>query len=507
MSLASRSYRHAVLLAIFSTAAAWATRANAEDSDPVQKVVELNKKALAAFASLDVEEATNLLKQALEICGTAQLEKHPAAARTHVHLGAVYVAGRKQREQGIEEFKKALRIDPSIKVTKVLLNPEVQSAFAEASMDFAEGGEEVGGAPGAAQPEPQAVPPPAPPVQPAQPVEPASPAASAESAILHTPVTTGAVGRPIAIKAQVPESLGAERVVVAYRPEGATDFLTREMDQVKDSDWYQTEIPPEATSGASVAYYILAQDADGQPLAQNGTAAEPRIVNLGGEGASGDGAGGAGPEGETVEEGGEQGQAPLFWIALAVGSGFGYHTGTPEANHTDDAGKSLKRSGVAWSRLLQIAPELGFFVSDSLVLSLQGRIQIVTGASEVNGGAFDPPACKGKICHPSSYAMAALAKATWFVGEPRRVTPFLALAAGAGQMRHVVDVGPLKGCLPQGSSCKDTVVGGPVLFGPGGGITVELSDSFLIVASATALVGVPNFMANLDVNLGVLYLR
>ncbi len=50
-------------------------------------------------------------------------------------------------------------------------------------------------------------------------------------------------------------------------------------------------------------------------------------------------------------------------------------------------------------------------------------------------------------------------------------------------------------------------MGGPVLFGPGGGITVELSDSFLIMASATALVGVPNFMANLDVNLGVLYLR
>ncbi len=175
MSLASKSYRHAVLLAIFSTAAAWATRANAEDSDPVQKVVELNKKALAAFASLDVEEATNLLKQALEICGTAQLEKHPAAARTHVHLGAVYVAGLKQREQGIEEFKKALRIDPTIKVTKALVNLEVQSAFAEASMDFAEGGEEAGSTPGAAQPEPQAAPPPAPPVQPAQPAQPARP--------------------------------------------------------------------------------------------------------------------------------------------------------------------------------------------------------------------------------------------------------------------------------------------------------------------------------------------
>jgi tetratricopeptide (TPR) repeat protein len=512
MSLASKRYRYAALLTILSAAATWATLAKAEDADSVQKVVELNKKALAAFANLDVEEATKLLKQALEICGTAQLEKHPAAARTHVHLGAVYVAGLKQRDQGMEEFKKALRIDPTIKVTKALLNPEVQSAFAEASMDVTEGAEAGGSAPGAAQPEPQAAPPtqPAPPPQPAPP---AQPPASAESAIVHTPVTQGVVGQPIIIKVQVPESLDAERVVVLYRPEGATDFLTREMDPVKDSDWYQTEIPPEATRGASVAYYILAQNAEGQPLAQKGSVEEPLVVTLGGEGVEG-----AGPGGETAEEGeeaGEEGRAPFLWFTLAVGSGFGYHSGTPEANRTNDYGDKLKSSGIAWSELLQIAPEVGFFISESLVVSLQGRIQIVTGATQVNGSQVGG-ACKGGTCQPSSYALAGLAKVTWFLGEPRRVTPFLTLAAGAGQIRHVVDLPKedtpdhtkkqnLLGC--PASNCKDTVVGGPVLFGPGAGVTVELSDSFLIIASATALVGVPNIMANLDVNLGVLYLR
>jgi hypothetical protein len=51
------------------------------------------------------------------------------------------------------------------------------------------------------------------------------------------------------------------------------------------------------------------------------------------------------------------------------------------------------------------------------------------------------------------------------------------------------------------------VVGGPVLFGPGGGITVELSDSFLIVASTNVLVGVPHTMVNVDLNVGLAYLR
>ena len=494
MKLISRRYRHAVLLTVLATAATWGIRANAEDSDPVQAVVELNKKALAAFADLNVEEAANLLRQALEQCTANQLEKHPAAARTHVHLGVVYVAGLKQRDQGMDEFKKALRIDPNIKITKGLLNPEVQAAFAEASMDVLEGAEGGGATPGAASPEPPAE----------KPAQAPQPAASAESPIVHTPVTEGAPGQPITIKAQVPASLGAERVVVVYRSEGAPDFLTREMDSGEDSDWYQGQIPPEVTGGAAVAYYIMAQNAQGQIVAQNGTAAEPHVVNLGGEG--GGIINGVGPEaGEEGEEGAEGGGGLSLWFVLAAGSGFGYHSGTPEANRTNDAGTPLKSSGIAMSQLLQIAPEIGFFASDSLVLSLQGRFQLVTGASQVAGSQVAGGACKGGICHPANHALAVLAKATWFVGEPRRVTPFLSLAVGAGQIREVVDVGKLSGCPASG--CKDTVVGGPVLFGPGFGISIELSDSFLILASANVLVGVPKVMANLDVNIGLAYVR
>ena len=487
-----------MLVTLFCTAVAWGTGASAQEADPVQKVVELNKKALASFANLDMAEATSLLKQALELCATAQLENHPAAARTHVHLGAVYVAGLKQRDQGIEEFKKALRIDPAIKVTKSLINSEVQSAFAEASMDVSEGGEPAPAAPPAAA---------APAVESAQP---APSAAAAESTIIHTPIAAGQVGQPIAIRAQVPAAAGAERVLLAYRPEGAKDFVTREMDPVDSSDWFQTQIPAESTSGASVAYYILAKDGQGKTLDQNGTAADPHVVKLGAEAASAGASAGSASEDTTADEGdqgGEAGAGLSFWLSLSVGSGFGYHSGTPEANRTDDAGKSLKSSGVVWARLLQISPEIGFFASDNVVLSLQGRFQLVTGASQVKGSDVtgNPSACNKGTCQPSHYAVAALAKLTWFVGDPGRVTPFLSLAAGAGQIRQVVNVGQLAGC-PAGG-CKDTVVGGPVLIGPGAGITVELSDHLMLVAGANVLVGVPKVMANLDVNLGLAFVR
>ena len=502
MRLISKRYRDVALLTIFGTAVTWGLRAEAQDSEPIQKVVELNKKALAAFADLNLDEAVKLLKEALEVCETQQLEKHPAAARTHVHLGAVYVAGLRQRDNGMEEFKKALRIDPNIKITKTLLNPEVQSAFTEASMDVSEENAGPGSAPAAATPEPPAAPP-----APA-----ARPTASAESAILHTPATEGVVGQPIPIRAQVPASLGAERVVLAYRPDGVTNFFKREMDRVQDGDWYQTEIPAEATNSASIAYYILAQDAQGLPVARNGTETDPHIVDLGGGGAGGGIINGVNPEGaddSADAQGGQEGEGLSLWIALTGGIGMGYYSGTPEANHTDDGGKSLKSSGFAMAWAFQISPEVGYFYSDSLLFSLQGRFQLVTGASQVKFSDSDKnkSACSGGTCQPSHYAMAGVAKVTWFLGPFGRFAPFLSLAAGAGQIRQVVDLKKYKlaGCPPGG--CKDTVVGGPILFGPGAGITFELSEHVSLVAGVNVLVGVPKVMANADVNLGLAYLR
>ena len=276
------------------------------------------------------------------------------------------------------------------------------------------------------------------------------------------------------------------------------------------SGWYQGQLPAEATGGESVAYYILAQNVDGQPVAQSGSESEPHIIALGagvGAGIINGVVGGPTEQEAQEEEYEEEDESLSFWAAFTVGSGFGYHSGTPEANRTNDDGVKLKSSGMAMSRLLQINPEIGFFYSDSVVLSLQGRFQMVSGASQVKGSEINsnPSACKGGTCKPSTLAVAALAKLTWFLGEPNRVMPFITLAAGAGQIRQVIDVGHLDGC-PTGG-CKDTIVGGPVLFGPGVGLSIDLGDTFSLVASANALVGVPKILANLDVNLGLSYVR
>jgi hypothetical protein len=110
----------------------------------VDKVTDLNKKALDAYNKQDYEAARALLKEALELCASAGLDKHVIRARTHIHFGIVAIVGFKQREVGIKQFRKALEVQPDIKLTKSLVTPELQDAFEEAVL-AGEGGGGGGG--------------------------------------------------------------------------------------------------------------------------------------------------------------------------------------------------------------------------------------------------------------------------------------------------------------------------------------------------------------------------
>lgn len=102
------------------------------DPAAVAKVTNLNRKALEAFGKQDFEGAKELLRQALDICSSAGLDQHPIAARTHIHFGVIAIAGFKQHDVGIKHFRKAIEIEPDIKLTKSLVTPELQDAFEEA---------------------------------------------------------------------------------------------------------------------------------------------------------------------------------------------------------------------------------------------------------------------------------------------------------------------------------------------------------------------------------------
>ena len=467
-------------------------RASGSDDDgTANEVVELNKKALRAYEKLDLSGAASLLEQALALCETANLADTPAAARTHVHLGVVYVGGLKLRAQGLAELRKAIAIDPKITIAKSLLNPEVQAAFDEARQS----------------PTPAAVGP-APTAQAERAAAAANPSPSPREGrlvIQHPPVTHAIAGRPVPIRVQVPPGLGAATVVLAYRGEDSALFLVRDMAPAKDATgWFEAEIPAEATQGASVSYYIEVRNRREQVFAGSGMPEAPHQVMLAPE-VSPEDLPPPEPIAQTEGDGTTDPNAPAgLWLVFALGSGGGYHSGAPEMNPVDANTPShgIHDSGFAVAQLGQLAPEIGFFPRDRLLISVEARLQYVTGTQDV--------VVDRKTFHPARLALAGLAKLSWF---PRHIEaklrPFVSLEAGAGQIRHSIttpESANLTGC-GAGTTCDDTVMGGLGLAGLGGGAIWMIDQTFAAYAAVNLLAGFPNFMVNGDLNLGIAILR
>src|SRR4051812_30132409 len=111
-----RSHRVPVLvLAVAAVAATYVSGvAHAQDQAAVEKIIQMNKKALEDYDTLEWETAKRTLLEALVAGKKAGLDNHPIMARTYVHLGAVYVSGLKDRQKGLQSFVRALEIDPTI---------------------------------------------------------------------------------------------------------------------------------------------------------------------------------------------------------------------------------------------------------------------------------------------------------------------------------------------------------------------------------------------------------
>lgn len=489
-------------------------RAHAQDPAILQQVTDLNKKAVEAYENLEMEEAAKYLREALQVCAKEGLGNHKAKARTHIHLGIVMVAGLKQRDRGIQQFKRALEIDPTIKPTKSLVNPEIQAAFDEAAKD-------MGGA--APAPAAEAPKPPVEAPKPPPPAPEAAPAAAEGTAprvkgIQHTPVAEARPETTITIKAAVEAGLGQDKIILAYRPEGATDFLARDME--KDSrGWYTARIPLPATRGSVVAYYIEARNRAGVALGNNGTADEPHVISLSPDAPA------APPTG--VDEGGAvatttrrratsdvddvPSRGPSehrFWLGLGIGTGYGWAKGTPEVNQTNAKGDPIDfTGGFAPAQLLHLSPEIGFFMNPNLMLSLQGRFQLVTAATEVRDASCPENRSSSTgvgICTPAKGAVAILGKATWLLGTPAPFRPFVSVSAGGGEIRHLISIDGLTDCGPdRKAQCTDTILGGVVLLGPGAGFSYDLSKSVSFIAALNSLIGFPNPTVNFDLNVGM----
>jgi hypothetical protein len=453
----------------------------AQPVDATEKVTQLNREALAAVDKREFEKARELLKRALDLCKSAGLEQHPAAARTHIHMGVVIIQGFKNHELGRKQFAKALAIDPNITITKTLSTPGLEEAFAEAKAGggaFA-GGVEDDGAPAT------------PPVGGARPAGETRTEAPSSSGFSYHTVSEVKQGSSIVVTVTVDESLKFSKLILAYREQGTSDFLGREMEPVGEGA-YRAEIPASATGGSSVAYYMEAQDDQGQPVGSRGTETRPLVISFAATAKPSKGRADAAVERKSapppMSEDDEEGDRGKIFAGLQIGSGFGYTSGTGEVNADTPV------AGTGSGALLgHIAPEIGYWWKPDVMLSLQGRFQLVTGTTALT--------VDGRTYEPVPAALAVFAKATWFTATSGSLRPFLAGGLGGGQIRHVVTISGLPGC--PSDKCVDTVVAGPLLAQVGGGIFYKLGDSVGLILSSNAQVAAPKFTLNLDINAGV----
>ena len=365
--------------------------AAADEQAAVNKVTNLNKRAIDAYNKQDYETARALLKEALELCASAGLDKHAIRARTHIHFGIVAIVGFKQREVGLKQFRKALEVQPDIKLTKTLATPELQDAFEEAVL----AGESGGGGGGAA--------------------------------------TAGGGGEP------------------AGGGEGGGDG-----------------------PGA------VADDDDG---------AKPTIKRAAPRKKKGDD--------DDKDEG--DGQKGVFFVGLTGGFALGLIKGNGEL---DPNAHKLDAPGFATGQGAQFTPELGLFISPDLMLSLQVRLQYVTGLNGKPGTGCGPD----NFCSPGSTAGAVFGKATYLLtNAPFRLT--LGGQLGYGYIRHALGFPDptckAKADSPTTQSCVDTLAGGPLLVGPTIGFFWELGSAVDLIFAVNTALGVPNFTFNFDIGAGI----
>ena len=339
----------------------------------------------------------------------------PIKARTHIHFGIVIIVGFNQRDLGIKQFKKAIEIQADIGLTKSLVTPELTAAFNEAKKAAATTADPGDAARHAAADARDAA---------------AGDAERADvpaSGLVHEAVAEGKQGSAISVTVGVQNDLEFEKIILAYRPEGATEFLGREMKEVADGR-YGAEIPTSATSGGTVAYYIEAEDAEGAPIAARGSVDNPLVIHLLGVGVSHR----TGDDDGRGRRRGRRGPGPSLlrrqlMRAPASAGRAASATRTPTS-------RSIRR-GWRCPGCRQIAPEFGYWLSSSLMLSLQIRYEYITGTTDIY--ETTQTMCPNKVCHTANYAFAAFAKATGS-SVPEKFHPFFSLAAGGGRIRHVV---------------------------------------------------------------------
>src|SRR6266496_2389262 len=274
----------------------------ADESAAVGKITLLNRKAVDAYQHLEFETAVRLLNEALDQSERAGLTQHPIRARTFVTMGIVTLGGFKQRDGAVKYFRKALQIQPEVRLNPGLANPEIQAAFDDAVAGLGSGDE-----------------------------------LTPEKALVHEPVHVGQTQKPVPITVMPDKDLEAGTIVLRYR--AATSYAFTDLPMKKGpTGAFEAAIPATATDGEQVVYFIEARRNNGSVVVGRGSAADPIVVALARPTPAVVATSTARPSRSPAEA------DKRFYFALLGGTGVGWASGSGETTLNPVAS-----SGVGWT--------------------------------------------------------------------------------------------------------------------------------------------------------------
>jgi hypothetical protein len=497
-------------------------RALAQDQAAIDRLVQMNKKALEDYDTLEWDAAKRTLLEALVAGKKAGLENHPVMARTYVHLGAVYIMGFKDRQKGLQSFARALEIDPSIKLSRAMSNPDLEDVFADAAKQGSRGGGSTTSTPPSRPPgrrrgpimmddnaDSSASPPPSREEAPADEEGGGEPDLPLRINALDCPNKDEAPpDKSIPLRCAVAPNLPVAHVFLLFREPGKEDFTAVEM-QKTPKGWFQGKIPKKVVTGKSVQFYYEGRNATGKPVVSNGRADSPNLILIVEKEAAKE-AEAAAPRPKKRRRGVDD-ENPLedkdssgpriylgkvdrsrigldehygnrkWWIGLGAGTGYGYASGNLEARPDLQANFA---PGLGWAGLGHLAIEIGYQIDPDIALSIQTRDQYIPQAAQY-------------AKFTASGANSVLARGLFYTRQ-RQVRFYGSVMAGGGEgFRFVIKPDSTR------PNFQDTIRSGPILAGAGLGLYYEASKPVSLVFEINGLAGFPAFSVVADFNLAL----
>ena len=379
------------------------------------------------------------LSEALVISETAGLENDEMTARTYVHMAAVYLTGLRDREEAIQQFMLALRINPNITITPGLESPALKSAYLQARQQMGLPPDPDTTAPIL----PQVPPVPAfnegtaplennrkPPANDADETtwsqEPDLPARIPAPLYCHLPFDTPP-GQDVVVRCLTQQRHRKSSATFHYRPQGSDgEYVGMPMER-SPKGWLTIVVPGRAIQGKSLSYYVKAEVPGSSKALYLGHPEAPNELIIRNP-TNPDGIEDASDDPETVAA--ATNSPPSLWrrnpapIAPAraridlVRTGQRNRRGLSRTRtrrqQREGSHRHARRvqSGFSPMTLFQIEPEIGYQLSRRFSISVLGRYQYAPNAT--------PAESKGENAIPTS-AYAGFLRGQFAFSEQGRI--------------------------------------------------------------------------------------